>query len=62
MIPVSSGCPLVAAYGSDEIGKGDFKKGGLKAAAAAKGISQKKDNLGIPRGRKMGFILMEQGI
>jgi ribonuclease HIII len=26
---------LVAAYGSDEIGKGDFKKGGLKAAAAA---------------------------
>ena len=56
MIPVSSGCPSVAAYGSDEIGKGDFKKGGLKAAAAAKGISQKKDNLGIPRGRKMGFI------
>jgi hypothetical protein len=47
---------LVAAYRSDEIGKGDFKKGGLKAAAAAKGIPQKKDNLGIPRGRKMGFI------
>jgi hypothetical protein len=33
--PVCSGSPLVAAYGSEEVGRGDFKNRGLKPLAAA---------------------------
>jgi hypothetical protein len=32
---VCNGSPLVAAYGSEEVGRGDFKNRGLKPLAAA---------------------------
>ena len=40
MAPRRNGSPLLATYGSGEVGRGDFKNRGLKAAAAARLTSQ----------------------